>query len=354
MSSEDATTSETARQVVAMAIWAPSLHNTQPWWFSADGREICLHADASRQLPVSDPYGRQLLISCGAALFTARLALRSLGYVPETQVLPDPADPPLVARVSWERRVAATEYEWLLAAQVRRRRTHRGGFEPVPLPESLLATLRSGTEQDGASLCAVEDEGRRAALASIVETAERVVRLDSTRVRELAQWTFPPGSSRRDGVPFTSYPARAEATDPSFPGRDFAHGRGWGLPPLSVPVHRSAGVACVLTTPGDGPVDWVNAGQALQRILLTAGLHGIAAALHSQPIEVAWLRENLRADFCDGAYPQLVLRLGAVVQTEQSVRRTPADVLLEDGEHAARRTPVPWLAPSGQDQGRGR
>ena len=34
-----------------------------------------------------------MMISCGAALFTARLALRALGYIPETTVLPDPGQP---------------------------------------------------------------------------------------------------------------------------------------------------------------------------------------------------------------------------------------------------------------------
>ena len=95
------TAAELAGYVVAAAVWAPSVHNTQPWWFSASGREISLYADVGRQLPVADPRGREMMISCGAALFTARLALRSLGYVPETSALPDPAQPLLVARVSW-------------------------------------------------------------------------------------------------------------------------------------------------------------------------------------------------------------------------------------------------------------
>jgi hypothetical protein len=334
-----------AQQVMAMAVWAPSVHNTQPWWFSADEQEICLYSDAGRQLPVADPYGRQMLISCGAALFTVRLALRSLGYVADTRVLPDPGRPELVARITWQQRAASTDEEQQLAAQVLRRRTHRGGFEPVPVPDGLLAELRSGAGQEGARLRVVEDEGRKAALAALVETAERVLRLDSVRVRELARWTIPPGHARRDGVPPTSYPARAEPTDPSFPGRDFAHGHGWGLPPLSVPAHRSAGAVCLITTAGDSPADWVAAGQALQRLLLTAGLHGFAAALHSQPVEVAWLREQLRADFCDGACPQLVLRLGAVIQTEQSVRRPPGDVLHGPEEHPPPARPPGGLVP---------
>ena len=138
---------EIAAQVVAAAVWAPSVHNTQPWWFTARGREISLYADASRQLRVADPAGREMLISCGAALFTARLALRLLGYIPETCVLPDPGQPSLVARVGWQRRAPATEYELRLFRQVLRRRTHRGGFDPLPVAPNLLAVLQESAEQ---------------------------------------------------------------------------------------------------------------------------------------------------------------------------------------------------------------
>src|SRR5215469_1782862 len=67
---------EIARYVVGEAVWTPSVHNTQPWWFSVDSTGLCLYADPARQLAVADPAGREMLISCGAALFTARLALR--------------------------------------------------------------------------------------------------------------------------------------------------------------------------------------------------------------------------------------------------------------------------------------
>ena len=323
---------EVARYVVAAAVWAPSVHNTQPWRFTARGQQISLYADAQRQLHVVDPDGREMMISCGAALVTAQVALRSLGYLPQVYLLPDPGQPLLIAQVNWQRRAACTESEQQLFGQVRRRRTHRGGFDLVPLPPGLLAALRQCAARYGAMLRVVADDGRRAALAAAVETAEHVQQLDSERVRELARWAPAPGSVRADGVPPTSYPARAEHTDPDFPGRDFAHGRGWGLPPPSTaPPFRSAGVAALLTTAQDRPADWINAGQALQRILLTASTCGIAAALHTQPLELGWLRDTIRTRLSDGAHPQMALRFGAVVQTAASVRRPPEDVLSEGG-----------------------
>ncbi len=70
--SESMTAEEIARYVVTQAVWAPSVHNTQPWRFTADGQQISLHADAGRGLPVADPDGREMMISCGAALFNVR------------------------------------------------------------------------------------------------------------------------------------------------------------------------------------------------------------------------------------------------------------------------------------------
>jgi hypothetical protein len=322
------TAEEVAAYVVATAVWAPSVHNTQPWQFTAEGTEISLRAAAGRQLAVADPSGREMMISCGAALFNAKLALRSLGYVPETRIVPHRADPLLVARLRWRRRAAPDTGEERLFRQVTRRRTHRGGFEPVPPPPGLIEALRQDAAAYEATLrVAVTDEGR-AALAAITAIADRVERLDSAYVRELAAWAPPPGSERLDGVSPSAYPARPERTSPNFPARDFARGRGWGLPSSTrISAVRFTGVVCVLTTPADDPASWVNVGQALQRTLLTSAACGVAAALHSQPVEVGWLREAIRDQLGDGSYPQLIIRLGTVIENAISVRRAVPSVL---------------------------
>ena len=306
-------------------MWAPSVHNTQPWWFSARGQEISLHADAGRQLMVADPGGREMMISCGAALFTARLALRSLGHIPETCVLPDPAQPLLVARVSWQRRAAAAEYEQRLFTQVPRRRTHRGGFDPLPLAPDLLTVVATRVPSGMGQCCALSTaQGSRAVLAAAVETAEHAPAARQPLRSGTGQLGVAAGQQPARWGAAPAYPARAQRILPHFPGRDFAHGRRWGVfrsTPSAVP--RSAGVVCLLTTTGDRPVDWVNAGQALQRILLTSASSEWRQRWTASRSSFPRLREFIRIQLSDGSYPQLVLRLGTVMQTAVSVRRPP-------------------------------
>jgi hypothetical protein len=77
-----------AGYLVRVAARAPSLHNTQPWRFKVLEDAIELYADHSRQLR-TDPIARELLISCGAALYGLRLAVRSLGRTPEVELFPE-------------------------------------------------------------------------------------------------------------------------------------------------------------------------------------------------------------------------------------------------------------------------
>ena len=69
----------------------------------------------------------------------------------------------------------------------------------------------------------------------------------------------------------------------------------------------------VLTTGGDGPMAWLAAGQALERVVLTAVREGLEACLIDQPIEVRELRDRLAALLDPPGIAQAVLRLGYAV-----------------------------------------
>jgi hypothetical protein len=72
---------ELRRFMLAHALLAPNPHNRQPW--IADLREpghIHLLCDGERLLPETDPFGRQILIGCGAFIELAVIAAAERGH----------------------------------------------------------------------------------------------------------------------------------------------------------------------------------------------------------------------------------------------------------------------------------
>ena len=145
-------------RMLATASRAPSVHNTQPWRFSVSEHAIELYADPARKIH-HDPIGRQMLISCGAALFGLRLAVRELGRVPAVTLFPKPARPALLARVALGPKAPLTDLERRMLAALPHRHTHRGAFDPVPLPAGLLAGLQHDALAEGATLSLVDGPG---------------------------------------------------------------------------------------------------------------------------------------------------------------------------------------------------
>jgi hypothetical protein len=318
---------EIAAFLIDAASQAPSVHNTQPWWFGVAGSRLSLHADVDRKLAVADPDGREMLISCGAALFTLRLAARHLGHATEVRLLPDPDRPALLADIDIGPRRAVTDAELRMFEQIRRRRSHRGGFGPTRPPTALLSAVSDAARHEGALLRIVADPRAKVALGALSEAAEQMQRQDADYVAELARWAPAPGRRRHDGVHSDAYSREPVRTEPHFAERDFARGQGWGRDDGEASAaHDDAGVVMLLMTNGDAPIDRLAAGQALQRILLRAAEEDVSAAFHTQPLEVAELRDLIRARFCGGAHPQMILRLGQGDDEPASVRRPMTDV----------------------------
>jgi hypothetical protein len=85
----------------------------------------------------------------------------------------------------------------------------------------------------------------------------------------------------------------------------------------------------LIEMPRDTPRDWLAAGQALERLLLTACAAGLQASFLNQPIQVAPLRTRLRDLVCGDGMPQLLLRLGYPDETVPASPRRPLDDVVE-------------------------
>jgi hypothetical protein len=309
--------------LVATAARAPSAHNTQPWRFKASGEAIELYADPGRKLQV-DPVGREMLISCGAALFGLRLGVRSLGCLPAVELFPDPAKLRLLARVRFGAAGPMTADERVMLEALPHRHTHRGPFDPGPLPAGLVARLQHDAVAEGATLAVVQPGLAYQRLADIVGAASRRLDLDPVAQADARRWSRPRGSPSRDGVPGQAFPPDGAGTRGRLRQRDFDLGRGLGL--LGGGGEPAAATA-VLLTGGDGREDWLKAGQALHRVLAHAAASWVFASLYTQPLEAAKIRALIRDRLALPGAPQILLQFGISRHTQATARRPPAELI---------------------------
>jgi nitroreductase len=305
------------------AVAAPSVHNSQPWRFRIRGGGVDVFADRTRQLAVIDPLGRELLISVGAAILNLRIAVLARGRLPVLQLLPPGSEPDLVARVVPGPAAAPDPTVRALAGAIPRRRTSRLPFHRASVPDEVIAELVGAASAEGATLRVADPPGR-AAILGLVRTAEEWQRAESGYRAELTEWTLPvPG--RRDGVPAQAFGPR-DPDDEVPPVRDFG---------LTQPQRRRRQAhfepdptVAVLDTVGDRPADWLRAGQALERVLLTATVRGLAATPMTQPLESPELRPLL-TDVRAGRFAQVILRLGYAPPAAPVPRRPLDEVLID-------------------------
>jgi nitroreductase len=282
---------------------APSIHNTQPWLFRVTDAAVDVLADRSRRLAVIDPDGREMLVSIGAAVFNLRVALGAARY--RTAVVRMPAgDPDVAARVTATGTAGRpSKAARALAAAIPGRHTNRRPFADRPVPFGTMEELRGAAAAEGATLLNVGPELRDGILA-LTRTAENRMRSDRAYLRELAAWTNPSSVGRDDGLPRHVLGPRVK--DSALPLRDL--GIGHGLPAGLVDFEPDP-TLLVLFTDDDTPADWIHAGEALERVWLTATVRGLAITPMSQLTEIAALRDLLTG-FGTRHVPQTVLRIG--------------------------------------------
>jgi hypothetical protein len=296
--------------VIGCAELAPSVHNTQPWKCTAAGNSIEVRADRQRHLAVLDPTGRELTVSCGAAIEFAVIAARGLGWDCTTRLLPDPADADLLAVIDiGERRAVETADRELLEA-IPRRYTDRGRYEPRLVTADLLEVLDQGVAHRGVWLRVMDHEGDRLAVIQALTDAEAAEAADPAYREELAAWLR--SGHAPDGIPPTalgSEPVAGQVND--VPARDFSGDNqhpepgGDGPPP---DVERDT--LLMIGTEQDNELCWIQAGQALGWLLLTLTVHGFSSQPLGQALDVEGSRLRLSGQIGLIGHVQFLLRTG--------------------------------------------
>jgi nitroreductase len=357
---------------LSYAILAPSSHNTQPWLFKIVDNSIELYADRTRALLVVDPEARELTISCGAALYHLIVTIKYFGFEYRLEVLPsilanqdkhDEVDSGrdsssgdnLLARVvvegiSENRRTVSNEEKLFQA--ITKRRTNRFMFENRDIPALLLSKIEaitqeplfSGRETQSSSspsldaststvavwLHTAKEEQIKKAIADLVAEGDRIQLSDKRFRRELASWVHPNRSQSRDGIPGYAFGFNEiiSLVGP-FVIRTFDTSKGQAAKDRQLAT--GCPILLILGTKTDEPLEWLNTGLVLGKILLLARSENIWTSFLNQTIEVPQLRQRLvevinRKEI---GYPQLLLRLGYGEEVKPTPRRPIEEVIRE-------------------------
>ncbi|MBN1092560.1 nitroreductase family protein [Blastococcus sp. TML/M2B] len=321
-------------QVVEAATRAPSIHNTQPWRFTATADQLDVFLDPGRALPVLDPTGRQQVISCGIAVEFAVVALAAAGWLSEVELLPDD-DADHLATVRVIGPIVATDEDSALAASIARRHTVRDPFQPRVVPVDLLDRLQAEAAAFGTWFKPVTRSEEEVATVFLIDRAEEMEQGDPAYLAELQQWVRTDPAAV-DGVPVGAVPAEDPHGRPSnWSIRDFVVGTrsaGEGAPvdADAPPPEVERPTVVLMGTDGDDRYAWLQAGRALARVLLVATAAGVAASPLTQALDWPATRTRLRARLSLVGHPQMLLRMGYPREGGEvavSGRRPVAEVL---------------------------
>jgi nitroreductase len=244
-----------SRQVVAelarAAMMAPSIHRPQPWRIhvSPERQIIELHANPDHALECGDPTGRVAHVACGAAVFNLRVAAAMAGREPIVVLLPEPAAASLLATIRLAGTHVAEPGERELHAAMTASHAGLGPAAGERVPGAVLAELADAAGTEGATLRML-DNPETALLLTLAQNAA-----------------------------------------PSIPAF----------------VQDSPQLA-VLATPMGCTTGSLLAGQAMERVLLTATARGIAAQPFV-PLPGSGVWQGMRQHF-GIEQPQMILRFG--------------------------------------------
>ena len=311
-------------QVLEHALRAPSVHNTQPWRWRLGDDVIDLFADIGRQLPVTDPDGRDLTISCGVALHHLVVALGHAGHDAYVKRMPDPQDNTHLATITISDAPPDPATARLFGA-IARRHTELRRMRCQPVPVALQAALVDAARRFDVRM--VRANGVREAFNNaFAAAAEREL---WTNGHTTALHISGPRTGSRHG----GRDSRVVGPLPGLTGMSGSRGFGYSElelpgPPLGYRLPDDGAEFFLLATREDRTQDRLRAGQALSSVLLTATQAGLATTPLSRGLEMG--THHLAVG--ETATPQIFVRVGwpTVRASGQSpsVRRDLATVLM--------------------------
>lgn len=317
------------RDFVKWAILAPSSHNTQPWIFAIEEDSIIISPDPLRHLKASDPTGRQMYFSLGAAVANLRLASTVVNMDTEDSLI-YLKDGRLSKRIKFSEKPESLNDEDIKSFYaITRRISNRGPHEAREIPESVKKFMQKIKDIPSLDISLIEDKEGKTKIAHLVAEGDAQILEEGPFTVELSAWVKPNFTKDPDGMPgfgwkmsdymSTLFPsaARSGAMAKVAPDSDF-----------KLLSEQTAAIG-VISTDEDIPEAWYKAGEEFQKIALKAASLGLSANVLAVLVEIGDYHQDLKEITAVKGRPQIMFRLGyPTEQIQHAPRRHYKDVIL--------------------------
>jgi hypothetical protein len=311
------------RNAVTLACRAPSLHNSQPWRWVADGQTLHLFADGSRLMLAADSAGREMTLSCGGALDHVQVALAAAGWKTAIERFPDRHDPQHLAVIRLSPMETITDDHRERADAIFRRRTDRLPFAAPTDWTSLQSVLRQAVLKHHVMFDVVLDDAR-VQLAEASRLTETLRQYDPSYQTELRWWTSP--FELDEGVPQGALVSASEAARVDVSRRFPPAGRGNRRPQVGFDQSK---IVVLSSIHEDERLEVLRCGEALSTVLLECTIAGMATCTLTHMIEVEPSRDIVRKLIGQAGLPQVLVRVGTAPATGEQPAPTPRRAITE-------------------------
>lgn len=269
-------------EILEIARFAPSVHNTQPWRVSIDDGRILVDLDEDYVLEAGDPTGRETIISMGIFTESVILSARNFGLSCERVVYSDKK-----VTISFEKGKKTSQDIHLLKS----RATDRSIYKKVKIAKETTDKLAS-LSSDNVKIWVVTDEEQINKIAKFTSQGISLALANPEFRRELGQFLIRPGSNKKRGISTESLylnPILSKLQPELVPTGIFNSREA----KLEKKRWESASADLIITTPGDLEKDWFLAGRTYLRLSLEIERFGLAQATSAAVVEASTYHEDV-------------------------------------------------------------
>lgn len=294
-------TQKKALEIIEIANFAPSVHNTQPWLIEVTDNTINVSLDPKHSLQDGDPTGRQTIISLGIFAEALKIAAQYCGFSCQIRYKNQSASIVLTGKTDKPANGSLVTY-------LKRRCSDRSIYKPHPLSDELKDSVEKASTKNVQVWLKTE---RPLVEKTAALTAQGIsLALSSPGFRhELSQYLAEPWSKTKRGIAVDSLyiPKILALLEP------FSMKMGLGLRTEARLEKRrwlSSSAVIFIAARGDMPEYWFETGAVYLNVALHVEKFGLSQATSAALVEASSFHEDIEDILKTNFRLQSVMRIG--------------------------------------------